>query len=41
MAIRFFPEVDWNAWKLSEEVAGVQDEKKKYAHTFQTFTLKK
>lgn len=37
----FFPEVDWNVWELSNETAGIQDEKNKYAHTFQTFTRKK
>lgn len=37
----FFPTVKWSEWELSEEVAGVQDEKNKYAHTFQTFTRKK
>lgn len=36
----FFPEVDWNQWQLTEEIIGQEDDRNKYAHSFQTFHRK-
>lgn len=36
----FFPEVNWDEWRIIEEVPGITDEKNPYAYRFVTFERK-
>jgi len=36
----FFPEVDWDEWRLVEEESCAADEKNDFSHTYQTFERK-
>ncbi|MNP81014.1 Dihydrofolate reductase [compost metagenome] len=33
----FFPEVDWSAWTLTENIQGIQDDKNPYEYYFHTY----
>ena len=36
----YFPEIDWDSWKLISSVKGLIDEKNAYPHTFEMYTKK-
>ncbi|GAB6930190.1 trimethoprim-sensitive dihydrofolate reductase [Paenibacillus sp. JCM 10914] len=36
----YFPEVDWDKWKIIEEVPGITDEKNPYSYRFVTYERK-